>query len=47
MMEEDPSWKRCMQPTPEAMMESEPDMIPKSTPMMMLEQHSYSRARGD
>ena len=26
-----------MQPTPEAMMESEPDMIPKSTPMMMAE----------
>ena len=26
-----------MQPTPEAMMESEPDIIPKSTPMMMAE----------
>ena len=33
-----------MQPTPEAMMESEPDMIPKSTPMMILEQTATPEA---
>ena len=36
MMEED-SAEAMLPPTPEAMMESEPDIIPKSTPMMMAE----------
>ena len=35
LMEDEP--EDAMPPTPEAMMEAEPDMIPKSTPMMMAE----------
>ena len=42
VMEDEP--EDAMPPTPQAMMESEPDIIPKSTPMMILEQTATPEA---
>ena len=39
MMEDEP--EDAMPPTPEAMMQAEPDLIPRSTPMMILRAYRH------